>query len=216
MSLVFTGHEFAEGGETILAILRKHGVKASFFFTGTFYNNPAFENIIKRIKKDGHYLGAHSDAHLLYCDWSKRDSLLVTQEQFSADLLANYTKMKRFGIDKPAAPFFLPPYEWYNDSIASWTKQLQLQLINFTPGTLTHADYTTPSMKNYRGSEVILSSVFNYEKKHPAGLNGFLLLMHVGAGPERKDKFYDKLDQLLNWLKQEKYAVVPLKRMLTY
>lgn len=210
MSLVFTGHEFAEGGETILATLRKHGVKASFFFTGTFYSNPAFKKIIDRIKKDGHYLGAHSDAHLLYCDWSKRDSLLVTQAQFTEDLLANYAKMKRFGISKTAAPFFLPPYEWYNDSIASWTKQLQLQLINYTPGTLSHADYTTPSMKNYRSSEVILSSI----KK--SNLNGFILLMHIGAGPERTDKFYNKLDELIAWLKQEKYAVVPLKELITY
>lgn len=207
---MFTGHEFAEGAETILSSLRKHNVKASFFFTGTFYANPAFTNIIGQIKKEGHYLGAHSDAHLLYCDWLKRDSLLVTQQQFSADLLANYARMKRFGIDRKDAPFFLPPYEWYNDSIASWTKQLGLQLINYTPGTLSHADYTTPAMKNYRSSDVIMTSV----KK--TNLNGFILLMHIGAGPGRTDKFYNRLDELLTWLKQEKYAVAPLKQLLIY
>jgi peptidoglycan/xylan/chitin deacetylase (PgdA/CDA1 family) len=147
---------------------------------------------------------------LLYCDWTKRDSLLVTKEQFTTDLLRNYAKMKRFGIDKKDAPYFLPPYEWYNDSIAAWTKEMGLQLINYTPGTLTHADYTTPAMKNYRSSETILSSVYNYKP----GLKGFILLMHIGAGPERKDKFYNELDELLTWLKQNKYRVVPLSKLL--
>jgi endoglucanase len=189
--------------------LRKHRVKASFFFTGTFYSK--FKNTIELIKKDGHYLGAHSNEHLLYCDWRNRDSLLVTKQQFTEDLLANYHKMKRFGIDKSDAPFFLPPYEWYNDTIAGWTKQSGLQLISYTPGTLSHADYTTPSMKNYRSSDVILSSI----KQHRS-LKGFILLMHIGAGPERTDKFYDKLNELLTWLRQERYAVVALKDLLEH
>lgn len=215
MSLIFTGDEFAEGADTILTILRKHGVKASFFLTGRFYSNPSFKNIIERIKKQGHYLGAHSDEHLLYCDWLNRDSLLVSKSQFAGDLLANYEKMKRFGVKKKDAPFFLPPYEWYNDSIASWTKELNLQLINFTPGTLTHADYTTPVMKNYRSSDAILASVYDYKKKNSAGLNGFIMLMHISAGPQRPDKLSSRLNELLTWLKQQKYSVVPLKKLIT-
>src|SRR4051794_33707734 len=39
IALVFTGHEFAEGGETILAELARHGAKASFFLTGDFLTN---------------------------------------------------------------------------------------------------------------------------------------------------------------------------------
>jgi peptidoglycan/xylan/chitin deacetylase (PgdA/CDA1 family) len=98
--------------------------------------------MIRRLKKDGHYLGAHSDMHLLYCDWNKRDSLLVTHSQFSFDLADNYSEMARLGMDVKKAKYFLPPYEWYNDTIAAWTKQLGLQLISYTPGTLSHADYT--------------------------------------------------------------------------
>jgi peptidoglycan/xylan/chitin deacetylase (PgdA/CDA1 family) len=194
--------------------LRKHNVKASFFFTGRFYRNPAFKQLIRGLKNDGHYLGAHSDEHLLYCDWNKRDSLLVTKQQFTADLLKNYAEMKKFGISRQDAHYFLPPYEWYNDSIVSWTKQLQLQLINYTPGTLSHADYTTPAMKNYRGSDVILQSIIDYEQQRPSGLNGFLLLLHIGAGPERTDKFYNKLDELLNRLEQKQYKATILKDLL--
>lgn len=108
---MFTGHEFAEAGDRIEEILDDQDIKASFFFTGDFYRNKQFKPIISKLKKEGHYLGAHSDKHLLYCDWNKRDSLLVTKNQFRFDLADNYTAMARHGINVRSAAFFLPPYE---------------------------------------------------------------------------------------------------------
>lgn len=214
LALVFTGHEFAEGGQTILKTLSELDSPASFFFTGDFYRNPAFAELIAELKTQGHYLGAHSDRHLLYCDWSQRDSLLVDKPQFTRDLLDNYSEMQRFGIKMADAPYFLPPYEWYNDSIAEWTEELGLQLINFTPGTLSHADYTTPEMPSYRSSSTIYGSILNYEQSHLAGLNGFLLLIHIGAGPGREDKFYFRLEQLVRELKAEGYRFVRVDELL--
>ncbi len=43
--------------------------------------------------------------------------------------------MKKFGISKSDARFFLPPYEWGNKQIAKWTAAEDLQLINRIPGT---------------------------------------------------------------------------------
>jgi peptidoglycan/xylan/chitin deacetylase (PgdA/CDA1 family) len=108
----------------------------------------------------------------------------------------------------------LPPYEWYNDSIAAWTKRWDIQLINYTPGTLSNADYTTPEMPNYRGSEAIYESILEYERKKPSGLNGFILLMHIGAGPARKDKFFQRLPQLIRYLKRKGYKFQTIDQML--
>ena len=214
IALVFTGHEFAEGGELINQTLAEQKINASFFFTGDFYKNPDFKKIIQELKLQGNYLGAHSNKHLLYCDWTKRDSLLVTKEQFTKDLQANYDLMVSFGIQKQNAKFFLPPYEWYNDSISMWTKEFGLQLINYTPGTLSHADYTTTKDKNYRSSETIYNSIINFEQTKPAGLNGFVLLMHIGAGPDRSDKFYSKLPELIKVLKQKGYQFQTVDQLL--
>ena len=214
IAIIFSGDEFAEGGNEVLKTLKAENVKASFFFTGNFYRNPAFKNLIQQLKKDGHYLGPHSDKHLLYCDWGKRDSLLVTKQQFENDLINNYKEMKSFGIQKKDAHYFLPPYEWYNDLIAAWTNEMGLQLINYTPGTLSNADYTTTTDKNYRSSEKIYQSIINYYEKSPNGLDGFIFLMHAGAGPGRTDKFYKKLPQLLEWLKREHYKIVTIDEML--
>jgi peptidoglycan/xylan/chitin deacetylase (PgdA/CDA1 family) len=212
--LVFTGHEFGEGGEFIAKTLEEQKIKASFFFTGSFYANPAFKMTIEKLKSKGNYLGPHSNEHLLYCDWNKRDSLLVSKKQFTEDLLANYKWMADHGIQKQRASYFLPPYEWYNDSISQWTKELGIQLINYTPGTLSHADYTTTNDKNYRSSELINNSIFNFEKSKPSGLNGFILLMHIGAGPERADKFYRRLPELIKMLKAKSYQFQTVEELL--
>lgn len=211
---MFTGHEFAEGGSFIAKTLRREKIKASFFFTGDFYRNKKFKKIISILRQQGNYLGSHSDKHLLYCDWKKRDSLLVTQQQFNFDLADSYTAMARHRININRATYFLPPYEWYNDSISKWTNDLQLQLINFTPGTLSHADYTTDTEKAYRSSSTIFNSITGYEASHPNGLNGFLLLMHIGAGPGRTDKFFLKLPELISYLKAKGYRFLRVDDIL--
>jgi peptidoglycan/xylan/chitin deacetylase (PgdA/CDA1 family) len=214
LALVFTGDEYADGGPYIAKLLQQHKIKASFFFTGRFYRNAAFKPLIQQLVQEGHYLGPHSDAHLLYCDWKNRDSLLVTNPQFNKDLQQNYQVMESFGITKEKAVFFLPPFEWYNDTIAAWAARQGCRLINFTPGTYSNADYTTPGMKNYRSSADILQAIRAYEKKDPSGLNGFILLMHIGTHPDRTDKFYHQLPALLHALRTQNYKLVSINNLL--
>ena len=209
--LVFTGHEFGDGGEVIRRVLQNHGVKAAFFLTGDFYRNNFFSSLIRGLKSDGHYLGGHSDKHLLYCSWEKRDSLLVSKEEFAADLIANYAEIEKFGVRKSDAPFFLPPYEWYNESVSAWTKELGLTLVNFSPGTYSNADWTIPELgTQYLSSDTIYNRILAYERNHAYGLNGFILLTHIGVDPRRTDKFYLRLDGLMTELEKRGYRFTSL------
>ncbi len=214
LALVFTGDAFGEGGSHIARVLNGQDVKASFFLTGNFYRNPEFESIITTLQGDGHYLGAHSDRHLLYCDWTRRDSLLVKRRQFQDDLLENYQAMNCFGIAAADAPLFLPPFEWYNDTISRWTRDMGLQLINYSPGTLSHADYTIPGSPEYRSSREIYQSILDYETSASNGLNGFILLSHIGTASERTDKFYLYLEKLIQELKSRGYRFLRIDELL--
>lgn len=215
IALVFTADSFSDGGTKILKTLRTENTPGSFFFTGNFYANPDNSGIIKKLIKAGFYLGPHSDKHLLYAPWEDRSLLLVTKDSFVRDLSAVYDKMHKWGINKQAAPYFLPPYEWYNDSIAAWTREQGLQLVNFTPGTGSNADYTTPSMgSKYKSSKLIMNRILQYESSHASGLNGFLLLTHFGVDPSRTDKFYDHLGSLINQLKKRGYHFVRVDELL--
>jgi peptidoglycan/xylan/chitin deacetylase (PgdA/CDA1 family) len=215
IAIVFTGDEFADGGIYIANTLKKYHISASFFLTGRFYRNKKFGEIIKRLILNGNYMGVHSDNHLLYCDWEKRDSLLVTHKQFVDDLDKAYGELKRWHIPRDSARYFLPPYEWYNDTIASWTSRLGLQLVNFTPGTRSNADYTYPGMDGrYLSSDSIMQSVVKYENESANGLNGFILLVHIGTDPRRHDKFYKRLPFLIRQLKHKGYRFCRIDQLL--
>jgi endoglucanase len=203
--LCFTAHEFKDGFDYIANTLDKHKIKASFFFTGDFCRTPSNRSIIEKLKDDGHYIGAHSDKHLLYCTWENRDSLLVAKNEFLTDLKNNYKELERLGIPGYKAQVFLPPYEWYNDSIACWTKQAGLRLVNNSPGTVTSQDWTFPDKgKPYFSSDSLMKNLLAYERK--SGMNGYILLIHPGTDPRRKDKFYLHLDSVLTYLESRKYT----------
>ncbi|MFN8256359.1 MAG: polysaccharide deacetylase family protein [Bacteroidales bacterium] len=201
--LMFTAHDFADGKDSIIPILERNKVKASFFFTGDFYRH--FPDIIARLKANGHYLGAHSNKHLLYCDWIHRDSMLVSDEEIIKDLRANYHEMRKFGIKKKDAVYFMPPYEWYNRHVVKLIESKGFTVVNFTPGTSSNADYTTPEMANYQDSKTILQKIYDYELNQPNGLNGFHLLIHFGCDAARTDKLYFYLDELIRNLKIKGY-----------
>lgn len=207
IDFVFTAADKADGADRIISTLRKYNIKGGFFFTGEFFE--LYPDVVRRLVAEGHYVGSHSYGHLLYAPWGKHDSLLVTRQEFEEDMFKSYKVLREFGITD--APYFIPPYEHYNATISSWARQLGLQVINYTPGTLTNGDYTTPGMSRYFSSKEILGKIREYERTDPDGLNGHIMLIHFGTDPSRTDKFYDKLPGLIRELRWKGYSFTPLK-----
>ena len=213
ITLVFTADDKADGAETIIRTLEKEGIQGAFFFTGKFYE--MYPEIIKTLVDKGHYVGGHSYGHLLYMPWENPDSLLVTREEFETDIMKNYELMRKSGIEYKDAPFFIPPYEYYNKEISAWAKSMGIQVVNFTAGTGTNADYTTPDMKNYWSCKAIYDKVMEVEKKE--GLNGHLMLIHFGTHNDRTDKFYNGyMQKMIKTLKRKGYTFVPLREAIGY
>lgn len=211
LSLVFTADSMADGAESIMATLKKEQIQGAFFFTGAFIE--LYPLIISDLIAQGHYVGSHSYAHLLYAPWDNREKTLISKQEFTEDIRQSYSLLHHWGITTENTPYFIPPYEWYNDSIARWANDLGLQIINFTPGTGSNADYTTPEMSNYRSSQQIIDRIFEYEVQN--GLNGHLLLIHLGVDPKRTDKFYLRLPELIAEIRHRGYKIIPLKELLS-
>ena len=85
-------------------------------------------------------------------------------------------------------------------------------MINHTPGTRSAADYTGDADANYVASSAIVESVLQLE--HERGLNGWILLFHVGAGPARSDPLHRHLGGLLDELARRGYAFSRVDEML--
>ena len=214
VSLVFTGDEFGDGLTAIQEILAKEQVKAGFFFTGRFYANKKFTKTIKTLEKEQHYLGAHSNDHLLYNDWTNRNKLLVSYDSFSTDLDKNFKAMENLGIHTQQRKLFIPPFEWWNDSVASWCNWKGLELFSFTPGTYTNADYTWPEMgSSYKSNSMLLNQLQSLANI-PGKLNGNILLLHVGTDPRRKEKFYLELPAIIRLLRGKGYAIKRIDELI--
>lgn len=210
VSLIFTGHEYADGADVIREVLKKNNIKGTFFLTGDFYRK--YPDIARDLQQDGHYLGPHSDKHLLYADWQNRDSTLISRPVFEKDLNDNYRAMEDIGLEIASPRYCMPPYEWYNQEVSDWAEAMGVQIVNFTPGTTSNADYTTPGMKNYLSSETIYNNILQYEEKN--GLNGFMLLIHIGTDPKRTDKLYNRLEDLIKELKNRGYEFKSINTLL--
>ena len=214
IALVFTGHSFAEGGEIILNALARHDARASFFLTGDFLTNRQFAPLVRRMVAAGNYVGPHSDKHLLYCDQDRPEKTLVTRAAFYADLAENLEKLARCGVNRAEARYFLPPFEQFNGDIVRWSAERGLTVVNFTPGTRANADYTGEADKNFVSSQRIFESIVQREREDPQGLNGFILLLHLGSGPGRTDKFANRFGELLDFLAGRGYAFVRVDELL--
>ncbi len=214
IALMFTGGSWGDGTMLILDELAERGIKGAFYFTGEFLANPEFRPALDRMVEEGHLVGPHGHAHLLYAPWEDRSQTLVTREEFVEDLRRNIEDVVALGIPREEVVWWVPPYEWYNEQIVEWSLEEGMRLHNYSPGTLSHADYTTADAANYRDSDTIFDSIIEFEQREEDGLNGFLLFTHVGASPARPDPFHYRMPELLDYLEEQGYRFVRVDELL--
>ncbi|MBU0616462.1 MAG: polysaccharide deacetylase family protein [Planctomycetes bacterium] len=213
IALIFTGGEHGEGAEHILDTLKQAGIKASFFVTGDYVTKEEYHALLRRMVAEGHYLGPHSHSHPLYCTWEDRLHTLVTEEFFRQDLERNIADLRRFGALRDDGPiYFIPPYEWYNAEQARWARAMGIVLFNFTPGSGSNRDWIPEGQRGFVSSQVILRDILAYERQDPRGLNGFLLLLHLGS--QRADKMHLQLSPLIDELSRCGYKFVRVDELL--
>lgn len=213
LSLVFTGDERGESLRPILDTLKSKGIRAAFFVTGNFARTPEYRPLLKRAIAEGHYVGPHSDSHPLYCDWAEREKSLVSRDFFQSDLRKNIRALQDLGaLSAPRRTLFIPPYEWFNRDQVKWSNAIGVTLINFTPGSGSNRDYAPEGDRAFVPSQKLFSDILAYERRDPHGLNGFILLMHVGSG--RKDPFHPRLGELCDALKERGYITVRIDQLI--
>ena len=209
--LVFTADSMFQGGSKVLKTLKKEKVKGSFFLTGNCLRMDEHRNLIEDIIKAGHYVGGHSNRHLLYCAWENRDSMLVSNEELVADLKQNARELEHFDVTVGMSRWYLPPYEYYNEKCVDIIENYGYKVLNYTPGTATPADYTTPSMKNYQSSQKLIDKLYAFERAY--GLNGAVILIHPGVDEQRVDRLYNRLGEIIQYLKRKGYSFKSLNEI---
>ena len=73
----------------------------------------------------------------------------------------------------------------------------------------------TPGMGDqYIDSRTIYKFIISYEQQAFSGMDGFILLIHIGTDPRRTDKFYFFLPELIKELKSKGYRFVRIDELL--
>ncbi|HEX5472214.1 MAG TPA: polysaccharide deacetylase family protein [Lacipirellulaceae bacterium] len=213
LALVFTGDEYGESLAPILDALKPRKITAAFFVTGNFLRQPVLLSLLKRAVAQGHYVGPHSNSHPLYASWDDRGKSLVSEEFFRNDLRRNIADLRQNGLlTASGAIFFIPPYEQCNRDQVRWARKVGVTMINFTPGSGSNRDYAKESDSRFVSSQKIYDDILAYERKDPHGLNGFVLLLHLGSG--RKDPFHARLGPLCDELRKRDYDFERVDQLL--
>lgn len=213
LALVFTGGDYGEGTQTILDALARYQVKGSFFVTGDYLAGPQHRDYVRRMVAEGHYVGPHSDTHPLYCAWEDRNQTLVEERFFRDDLQDNIDDLRSLGaLPEGQVVYFVPPYEWYNAEQVRWARSMGVTLCSFTPGSGSNRDWIPEGRRGFVSSARIRTGIFEYELRDPAGLSGFLLLLHLGS--QRADKMHDEVGPLIEALTRRGYRFVRVDELL--
>lgn len=173
-----------EDTQTILDILAKHNVKATFFMTGGWVES--YPEDVKKIYEAGHDLGNHSENH-------KHMSELSTEEQ-TQELLKVHDKVKELtGVDMI---LFRPPYGDYNDSVIKTAAANHYYPIQWSVDSLDWKDY---------GADSIIQTICENKSLE----NGSVILCHNGAKYTK-----DALETVITTLQGKGYEFVPISQLI--
>ena len=209
ISIIFTAHDELEGMNSILNSLEATKTKASFFLGGAFFKKENFP-FFQRILNGKHYVGPHSDTHATFAD--EEGKTLVDFDFFKKDLGRNVARIKQWGYPEPKIKYWIPANEQYSNDISDWSKSIGLTLFNYTPGLKTNADYISENERGFLSSEKIIKGALKVADTN-GGLSGFIILIHVGVGPSRKDKLYSHLTEFIGALKKRNYQLVTVDEL---
>ena len=168
----------------ILEILKKHGVRVTFFMTGGWVES--YPDDVKAILAAGHDLGNHSENHKnmsQLSDAEKKEELMKVHEK-----VRTLTGYEMF--------LFRPPYGDYDNTVVNVEKENGYYTIQWDVDSLDWKDY---------GVDSIIKTVTQH--KHLG--NGSIILCHNGAKYTAK-----ALDMLIATLKNEGYTFVPVSELI--
>jgi len=220
--LVFTAHhsgnddgyfENFDGVGPVLDTLASRGVQGSFFPTGVCFGVDKYKPFIKRIVSEGHYLSAHSYAHLLLSSEDGKATTLVSRDSLKADIAAMEAQLEALGLKKNEFSWMIPPYEHYNKETAGWLMELGYNLVNPTPGITTSMDWMGEDSPAYQSAVSQIENIWKYEREHSCGLNGVVILFHAMNYPCRtdEDRVYTYLGEVIDSLLEKGYEISTFK-----
>lgn len=173
-----------EDTQTLLDILSRNNVKATFFMTGGWVES--YPEDVKKIYEAGHDLGNHSQNH--------KYMTKLSDEEKTQELMSVHNKVKELtGYDMF---LFRPPYGDYDNQVVANAKKNNYYPIQWNIDSLDWKDY---------GADDIVKRI----TEHKNLSNGSIILCHNGAKYTK-----DALEQVIITLQDKGYEFVPISELI--
>lgn len=171
---------------TVLDILKEKKVPATFFLTGHYVDDE--QNLVKRMVKEGHIIGNHSNKHL---DYTK-----ASEAQMKKDLKDLDDKIKKY-TGQDTVQFFRPAEGRFNEKSLAVTDELGYVNVFWT---VAFVDWYSDRKNGWKHA-------FNevMEQVHP----GAIILLHTVSQDNA-----DALSHLIDELRKRGYEFGSLEDLL--
>ncbi len=180
--LTFDGGSTSEVALEVLDALRARSLHSTFFLTGAFIQK--YPEIVRRIDRDGHEIGNHTQSHPHLAPRGVRDPQW-TKERFQHELLAADQAFFRL-LGRPMDPLWRAPYGEHNTEIRKWAEELGYRHVGWSEGADTLDWATLKERKLYRTGNAILDRLHARMERQDG--EGLIVLMHLGSGRPAEDR----------------------------
>lgn len=171
----------------ILYVLKKHGVKASFFIKTEYVEDGSTENLLRAIAEDGHDIGSHTNEHIPIdtgedqVGWLQQD--LVKSNRTLARIVGNTGAMKSY---------FRPPTLAVNRTGVNTVYDCGYEWI--VCGEVSTGDYHVQSVEEM--FDILQNGVINDDGSRTPLRDGTVVVMHIN---ENSVYTAQGLDRYLTW-----------------
>ena len=175
--------------EPLLALLKKHGVKATFFVVGK--KAVSHPQLVKKILAEGHLLGNHSYSHDNFC-------MLKSSKRLFREISAAQEVFAHFGV-RPLA--FRPPVGITNPRLRGVLQDLGMVNINF-------------SCRGMDAGNRWLKGLSRRVLRHLR--NDQIIALH-DVMPKRRGRLLEwlnEIDRVLQGIKERGMMVLPLSELI--
>lgn len=184
--LTFDGGSNANSTPAILDTLKAERVRATFFLTGEYMQR--YPELVRRIASEGHVVGNHtfSHPHLTTFSFNGRHSTLSgVTEEFLRSQLARTNDLFKLIAGRAMDPYWRAPFGEINRQILRWGRDAGYTHVFWTPYLDTMDWVPSPGEPMFRTPQQILAHILAQEAKRSGGVDGGIVLMHLGS--ERKE-----------------------------